>query len=126
MYFALKHLHLTAVALSFTLFALRAFWMLRESPQLQKRWVKIVPHIIDTVLLVSALSLAWMLQQYPFVDGWLTAKVLALLAYIGLGTIALKRGKTRKVRIMALVGAVLSAGYIVAVALSHQPFPGLN
>lgn len=126
MYFALKHLHLTAVALSFTLFALRAFWMLRESPLLQKRWVKIVPHIIDTVLLVSALSLAWMLQQYPFVDGWLTAKVLALLAYIGLGTIALKRGKTRKVRIMALAGAVLSAGYIVAVALSHQPFPGLN
>jgi len=126
MYFALKHLHLTAVALSFTLFALRAFWMLRESPQLQKRWVKIVPHIIDTVLLVSALSLAWMLQQYPFVDGWLTAKVLALLAYIGLGTIALKRGKTRKIRIMALAGAVLSAGYIVAVALSHQPFPGLS
>lgn len=126
MYFALKHLHLTAVALSFTLFALRAFWMLRESPQLQKRWVKIVPHIIDTVLLVSALSLAWMLQQYPFVDGWLTAKVLALLAYIGLGTIALKRGKTRKVRIMALIGAVVSAGYIVAVALSHQPFPGLS
>ena len=126
MYFALKHLHLTAVALSFTLFALRAFWMLRESPQLQQRWVKIVPHIIDTVLLVSALSLAWMLQQYPFVDSWLTAKVLALLAYIGLGTVALKRGRTRKIRILALVGAVLSAAYIVSVALSHQPFPGLN
>lgn len=126
MYFALKHLHLTAVALSFTLFALRAFWMLRESPQLQQRWVKIVPHIIDTVLLVSALSLAWMLQQYPFVDSWLTAKVLALLAYIGLGTVALKRGRTRKIRILALVGAVLSAAYIVSVALSHQPFPGLS
>ncbi len=126
MYFALKHLHLTAVALSFTLFALRAFWMLRESPQLQQRWVKIVPHIIDTVLLVSALSLAWMLQQYPFVDSWLTAKVLALLAYIGLGTVALKRGRTRKIRILALAGAVLSAAYIVSVALSHQPFPGLS
>ncbi len=126
MYLALKHLHLTAVALSFTLFALRAFWMLRESPQLQQRWVKIVPHIIDTVLLVSALSLAWMLQQYPFVDSWLTAKVLALLAYIGLGTVALKRGRTRKIRIMALAGAVLSAAYIVSVALSHQPFPGLS
>ena len=126
MYFALKHLHLTAVALSFTLFALRAFWMLRESPQLQRRWVKIVPHIIDTVLLVSALSLAWMLQQYPFVDSWLTAKVLALLAYIGLGTVALKRGRTRKIRILALAGAVLSAAYIVSVALSHQPFPGLS
>jgi len=123
MYLALKHIHLTAVGLSFALFALRSFWMLRDSPSLQKRWVKIVPHIIDTVLLVSAISLAVLLQQYPFVDGWLTAKVLALLAYIGFGTIALKRGRSRKVRLLALGGAVLSAAYIVLVALNHHPFP---
>lgn len=123
MYLALKHIHLTAVGLSFALFALRSFWMLQDSPSLQKRWVKIVPHIIDTVLLVSAISLAVLLQQYPFVDGWLTAKVLALLAYIGFGTIALKRGRSRKVRLLALCGAVLSAAYIVVVALNHHPFP---
>lgn len=123
MYLALKHIHLTAVGLSFALFALRSFWMLQDSPSLKKRWVKIVPHIIDTVLLVSAISLAVLLQQYPFVDGWLTAKVLALLAYIGFGTIALKRGRSRKVRLLALGGAVLSAAYIVLVALNHHPFP---
>jgi len=125
MYLALKHIHLTAVGLSFALFALRAFWMLRESPQLQKRWVKIVPHIIDTVLLISAISLAAVLQQYPFVDSWLTAKVLALLAYIGFGTVALKRGRSRNIRMAALAGAVFSAGYIVLVALNHHPFPWL-
>ena len=123
MYLALKHIHLTAIALSFALFALRAFWMLKDSPRLQQRWVRIVPHIIDTVLLVSALSLAVMLQQYPFVEGWLTAKVLALLAYIGFGTVALKRGRTLNIRLLALAGAILTAAYIVSVALSRSPWP---
>ncbi|MCV6589719.1 MAG: SirB2 family protein [Marinobacterium sp.] len=123
MYLALKHIHLTAITLSFALFALRAFWMLQDSARLQQRWVKIVPHIIDTVLLVSALSLAVLLQQYPFVDSWLTAKVLALLAYIGFGTVALKRGRSLNIRVIALAGAILSAAYIVSVALSRTPWP---
>jgi len=123
MYFALKHVHLSAVALSFLLFGLRAFWMLRDSPMLQQRWTRIIPHIIDTVLLASAIGLAVLIQQYPFVDSWLTAKVCALLGYIILGSMALKRGRTRKVRILALGGAVGCAAYIVSVALSHHPFP---
>ena len=61
-------------------------------------------------------------RQYPFVEPWLTAKLLALLLYIGLGTIALKRGKTKGIRIAAYVGALATFGYIVAVALTRQPF----
>ena len=121
MYVALKHLHLTAVTLSFALFALRGLWMLADSPQLQRRWVRIIPHLIDTVLLASAIGLTLILQQYPFVNGWLTAKVLALIAYIILGSIALKRGPTKAIRATAWVAALATFGYIASVALSHDP-----
>ena len=119
-YLAIKHLHITFAALSGSLFLLRGFWMLRESPRLQQRWVRIVPHIVDTLLLASAGVMVVWSGQYPLVQGWLSAKVVALIAYIVLGTIALKRGKTRPVRIGALIAAALVFGYIVKVALTRQ------
>jgi uncharacterized membrane protein SirB2 len=97
--------------------------MFTESPQLQRRWVSIVPHVIDTILLASAIALTVLIQQYPLVNGWLTAKVLALVIYIGLGTLALKRGKTKTVRTAAWLAALLTFGYIVAVAVYHNPWP---
>ena len=120
-YPALKALHVTCVAASYALFFTRGVWMARQSAMLQRRWVKIAPHVVDTVLLASALWLCWLLGQYPFVDGWLTAKVAGLVAYIALGAIALRRGRTRGVRVAALVGAVAAAVYIVAVAMTHDP-----
>lgn len=122
-YYTLKHFHIGCAAASGSLFLLRGVWMLRASPLLQQRWVKVVPHLIDTALLVSALALAAWSAQYPFVQGWLTAKVLALLGYIVLGTIALKRGRTLASRTGALVGALALFGYIVAVAVTRQPNP---
>jgi uncharacterized membrane protein SirB2 len=119
-YFAVKHLHITFVALSGTLFLLRGSWMLLDSPLLQQRWVKIVPHVVDTLLLASAITLAWMSGMYPFVQSWLTAKVLGLVLYIVLGTIALKRGKTRAVRVSAFFAALLVFAYIVGVAVTKQ------
>lgn len=121
MYLALKHLHVTTVVLSFALFALRGVWMLADSAHLRRRWVRIVPHAIDVVLLASAVGLVLLLHQYPFVHGWLTAKVIGLLAYIVLGGIALKRGPTKAIRTMALVAAMLVFGYIVSVAATHAP-----
>lgn len=120
MYAAFKHIHLLTVALSLGLFTLRGVWMLLDSDKLQKRWVKIVPHIIDTLLLVSAIGLMFQIQQYPFSDGWLTAKLLGLIAYIVIGTIALKRGKTKGTRVIALVAAFGVIAYIVGVALRHN------
>jgi uncharacterized membrane protein SirB2 len=120
-YLAVKHLHVTCAALSGLLFLLRGFWMLRGSALLQQRWVKIVPHVIDTALLASALVMVFWSGQYPFVQGWLTAKVFALIAYIVLGTIALKRGKTKQVRLAAFIGALTVFAYIVKVALTRQP-----
>lgn len=125
MYAAIKHIHLLTVAISLGLFLLRSLWMLLDSPQLQKRWVKILPHVVDTALLISALSLCVIIGQYPFAEGWLTAKVLGLLAYILFGTWALKRGKTKTIRSMALVAALFSVAYIVGAAIKHSPLSWL-
>lgn len=120
----LKTVHVTCAALSLGGFVLRGIWMLRDSPLRQARPTRILPHINDTLLLGSALWLAFRIEQYPFVHGWLTAKVLALLAYIVLGSIALKRGKTRAVRTVSFALALVTFVYIVAVALTRSPLPG--
>lgn len=120
-YIALKHLHLTFVVLSGLLFLVRGIWMLRDSARLQQRWVRIAPHIVDTLLLASAIGLAVVSQQYPGQMPWLTAKVVALVAYIVLGTVALKRGRTRQTRVLAFVGALAAFAYIVAVAFTKNP-----
>ena len=116
-YAAVKAVHVTAVCVSFTLFFLRGLWMINDSPLLKQRWVRIVPHVNDTVLLIAAITLAVMLRQYPLTDAWLTAKLAGLAAYIVLGSIALKRGGTRRTRLAAFAAALLAFAYIVAVAL---------
>ena len=122
-YSLLKDLHLACVVLSGGGFVLRGAWMMRGSPMLARRWVRVAPHLVDTALLASAIALAVMIGQYPLVHGWLTAKVLGLLAYIVLGTIALKRGRTRGVRVAAFGGALLVFAYIVAVAITKSVVP---
>ena len=119
----LKYLHVTCVILSGTGFFIRGVWMIRESSWLRKKWVRVLPHIIDTTLLVSAILLALQIQQYPFVHGWLTAKVLALVAYIVIGVVGLKYGKTKKIRVIAWLVAMSIFGYIVLVALTRQVLP---
>jgi len=122
-YLTVKTVHVTCAALSYALFVVRGVWMMRASPSLEQRWVKIVPHVVDTVLLASALTLAVLIRQYPFVAGWLTAKVIALVAYIGLGTVALHRGRTMRLRITMWIVAQAVFFYIVAVAVTHNAAP---
>lgn len=122
-YLALKHLHMACAALSISLFMLRGMWMLQASSMLQQRWVRVLPHLVDTVLLGSAITLAVISHQIPFAQPWLGAKVTALVLYIALGTVALKRGRTRRIRATAFAGAVLTFAYIVAVALTRQVLP---
>ena len=104
-------------------FAARGVLMLRESPWLQRRCVRIAPHVVDTVLLASAAWLAWFLGQIPFVHGWISAKILALVLYIVLGMIALHRGRTKRRRTGAFAAALAAAGYIVWVALTRDATP---
>jgi uncharacterized membrane protein SirB2 len=119
-YAIVKSLHVGCAGASLALFVLRGAWMIPAPRRLQQPWVKVVPHAIDTALLASALWLAWQLGA-DGTRGWLTAKVIALLAYIALGTIALKRGRTLSIRLAAFAGALATFGYIVSVALTKSP-----
>lgn len=121
-YFAIKHLHVTAAVLSILFFIVRAYWSVSGSALLQRRVVKILPHVIDTVLLVCGVILAAMIgPEQP----WILAKIIALIAYIGVGTIAIKRGKTPRTRGYAAIVAVAIFFYIVGVALAHNPLSWL-
>jgi uncharacterized membrane protein SirB2 len=120
---ALKHFHIALALLTFVGFFVRGIWMMRDSALLQHRVTRIFPHVIDTFLLFTGIALAIIIHQSPFVHGWLTAKVVALLVYVGLGTIAIRRGRTKTVRILAWIGALAVFAYIVAVALAHSPNP---
>lgn len=120
MYMMFKHLHLTAVALSIVLFVLRFLWLRRHSPMIQKKWVKVVPHIIDTVLLISALSLCVILAQYPFVNGWLTAKVVGVVCYILMGLWALKWAQTTVMQWVGFAGALAWLAFTAKVAVTKQ------
>ena len=93
---------------------------------MRQRWIKIVPHFVDTVLISSALGLAYAIEQYPFVDGWLTAKFFALVLHIILGSVAIKYGKTKNIRISAWLAAIAVFAYIVMVAMTHDPLPFFN
>jgi uncharacterized membrane protein SirB2 len=119
-YVLAKHVHVAAVVVTVTLFVLRGLWMIAGSPQLERRWVRVVPHVNDTVLLVAAIYLAATAWGW---QAWIGAKVAALLAYIALGTIALKRGPTRPIRIAAWWTALALLAYIVAVAFAKRPWP---
>jgi len=121
LYETLKTVHVACVFLSGVGFAVRGAWMLRGDPRLGGRLARVAPHVVDSLLLASASGLAFTLRQYPFVAPWLTAKVLGLLVYIALGTVALKRGRTKGIRTAAFVAALLTYGWIVSVAFRHDP-----
>jgi uncharacterized membrane protein SirB2 len=120
-YAALKALHVGSVATSLALFVVRGIWMLIAPGYLALRWVRVVPHVVDTVLLASAIALAVMIGVDPGTRGWLSAKVIGLLVYIALGSVALRYGRTRGVRAAAFVGALATFAYIVSVAVTKSP-----
>ncbi|MBI4989148.1 MAG: SirB2 family protein [Rhodocyclales bacterium] len=121
-YLILKHLHVTCVAISIAGFFLRGIWMLKDSPMLDRLWVRVVPHVNDTLLLAAAIGLSIVQRQYPFVHGWVTAKVLGLLAYIGFGMFALRRGRSKALRTGFWLASLASFAYIVSVALTKDPW----
>lgn len=124
-YVALKHLHVTFAYLTLIGFVTRGALMLADSPRLRSKLARIAPHVIDTLLLVCGVALAWQAQLNPLHTPWLATKIALLLAYIGLGTIALKRGKTRTIRGIAFVAALACVLWIFGVAMSKSPGAGL-
>ena len=125
MYLILKYVHVITAVATISGFLLRGYWMLTESENLRHPVVKIAPHIVDTLFLVAGIGMVWLLHLNPLVQPWLLAKFAGLIAYILLGTIAIKRGPTKQVRTVALVGAVAVFAYIGGVALAKSPLSWL-
>jgi uncharacterized membrane protein SirB2 len=120
-YFGLRQVHIGCAILSIALFTFRGLLMVAGSQLQGSRVLRFLPMTVDTVLLTTALMLTTVIHQYPFSTGWLTMKVVLLVAYIGLGTIALRQGPTRAVRIAAFIAALCTVGFLVSVALAHSP-----
>lgn len=120
-YLLLRHVHIGCAIVTITLFVLRGGLMLTESPWQRNVVLRYLPHVVDTVLLTTALMLASVIHQYPFSTGWVTMKVVLLVVYIVLGSIALRRGRTRPIRVAALVAALVTIGFLVTVARAHHP-----
>ena len=118
-----KHLHMTCVGLSVLLFTARGLGMLVDAQWIRNKLMRVLPHIIDTALLLSAIALVIILQAYPFQSGWVNAKIIGLIVYIALGVVALKKGKTKKVRATAFILGLITVGYIACVAVTHNPMP---
>ena len=120
-YASIKLIHQTAVGLSFCGFFARGLGALRGAAWVRARPAKTLPHLIDSVLLLSALALLWQLRLNPLQAPWLLAKILGLLAYIGLGVLALREGRSRGALLAAWLAAMLCFGYIVSVAITKTP-----
>ena len=121
MYFALKHLHMLCAAISIIGFIVRGALRIANSAILQKKWIRIAPHIVDTLLLLSAIGLTLTIHQYPITSSWLTAKLIGLVVYIGLGVVTLRIAKTQPVRIAAYLFAIITFFYISMVAFAKSP-----
>jgi uncharacterized membrane protein SirB2 len=122
-YHVLKLIHVSCVAASVTLFALRGAGTWYGAAWTGQRWTRILPPAIDIMLLASAVTLAVTTGQSPLVQPWLAAKLTAVVAYIVLGTFALKRARTLAGRRAALLAALATLAYIIAVALTKRPWP---
>ena len=122
-YTALKHFHLLTVAISITLFVLR-FWQWRRSPIMGRRWVKVAPHLNDTLLFVSGIALVVMFGFYPLLgmDSWLTEKLFGVIIYILLGYVALGKTKSQRLRTVAFVLALGCLYLIIKLATTKIPF----
>ncbi len=116
MYTFIKIIHMSFAMISILGFLVRGILKINESPLVEKKLVKVLPHVIDTVLLVSAIILVVMSGQYPWVAPWVGAKVLGLIVYIGLGVVVMRTAKTRQARIIAFALALVTAAYILMVA----------
>jgi uncharacterized membrane protein SirB2 len=115
-----KAVHQSTVVLSISGFFARGLGSLAGAAWTQGRLAKTVPHVIDTLLLGSALTLAWSLRLSPLAAPWLMAKILGLLLYIGLGMVALKPDRPQHVRAAAWLAALAVFGWIVSVAMSKN------
>ena len=117
----LRSIHLVLAYLTVLGFVVRGIWALSDSAFRSQKWVKITPHVVDTLLLLIGVAMVVDLSISPL-EGWLAAKLLGLIAYIGFGVVTMRAG-TQSMKIVGFIGALASVGYIFAVAFTRNPWP---
>jgi len=125
MYLMLKYTHLVFAVTAISGFAVRGYWMLAESARLSARATRIAPHVVDALFLMTGIAMVYQLSLPVLQTPWLLAKFAGLAAYIVLGVIALRRGPTMQIRLIAFVGALSAFAYIVGAALAKSPLSWL-
>lgn len=125
-YATVKVVHQTAVTLSLTGFFVRGAASLAGAAWVRGRAAKTLPHVVDSVLLLSALVMAGMLRLTPDRAPWLLAKIIGLVAYVALGVVALRPGRPRALRATAWLAALAVAGWIASVAITKSPLGFLS
>ncbi len=125
-YLQIKWVHIGAVIASGCLFLLRGIAVQAGAHWAMSAPLRFLSYTVDTVLLAAAMMLVTILHQYPFVASWLTVKVCLLVVYIGLGTFALKRGRTQRARLASFIAALAVYAFIISVAIAHHPLGVLN
>lgn len=118
-------IHMSCAVISLLLFSWRGLVMWRQQLVQQHLWRRTVPDTVDTLLLISGISMAVLLDIAPWETGWLAAKLIALLSYIGLGTVAFRFGRTLLIKRISFIAALFAFAYIVSVARSMEPWPWL-
>lgn len=121
----LKLLHICCALVSVVGFALRGYWRLTENSRLDTRLARVLPHLVDTLLLATAVAMLVSWQLSPLQLPWVTAKICALLVYIGLGLVAMRFAETKRSQAVAYALALLTAGYIVSVAYTKSALGAL-
>ncbi len=115
------HLHMTLAVLSVSLFTLRFIWTLANSSKLQAKWIKITPHVIDTLLLTVGVVMVVQYSINPIEQLWLGEKLLAVVAYIFTGYFTLKLARNKPMQIIGYLGAMGWVMLIVRLAMTHEP-----
>lgn len=124
----IKQLHILTVAITIVLFLLRFVWQRSGSAMLTRRWVRIAPHINDTLLLLTGVLLVVITHFYPFTPqgSWLTEKLLGVIIYIALGSVALsRRPRSDSTRWIAFAIALLALIIAIKLAVTKMPFLGI-
>ncbi len=119
----MKNLHQFLALLTISGFVLRYAWLARSSPRIHHRVTRTLPHVIDTLFLATGIAMVVRLHLDLLQNHWLLAKFAGLAVYIVLGAIALRHGRSARVRQIAFVGAVVTFTYVVSVAISKSPLP---
>ena len=117
----LKLVHVSCAVLSIAGFAVRGAWAISDHPWRRHPVTRTLPHLVDTLLLGSAIGMLIVWGVSPLAADWLIAKIVALLVYIALGMMVMRFAHRRPLQLLAYAGALATATYIVAVACTHSP-----